>query len=62
MRRASYRLGVICSSIAMADSIRRVTETSGEDVLISMSVGLDEALPIGKEMEKEGIEVIRHII
>ncbi|MBW1789297.1 MAG: sigma 54-interacting transcriptional regulator, partial [Deltaproteobacteria bacterium] len=58
MGQTNYRLGVICSSIAMADSIRRVTGTSVEEVQISMSTGIDEALPIGKEMEKEGIEVI----
>lgn len=54
----NFSIGVICSSIAMADSIKRVTENTEQEVQICMSAGLDEAIPIGKRLEKDGIEVI----
>jgi transcriptional regulator with PAS, ATPase and Fis domain len=60
MKQMPYRVGAICSSIAMAESIRRTTGTYENDTQISISIsnGIDEALPIGEEMQEKGIEVI----
>ena len=51
-------LGVVASSPMLTDCVRKVAEDQGENIRVVMVRGLDEAIPIGKEMEQEGIEVI----
>lgn len=54
----SFRLGVIASSVILKECVQRVAENQKENIRVVMVRGLDEAIPVGKEMEREGIEVI----
>ena len=53
----SFKLGVIGSSIPLITCVRQIAEEENEDIQISLK-GLEEAIPVGKEMEKAGVEVI----
>jgi len=57
MENKRFRLGVITSSISLSNYVRRITSGSEDDIQVS-SKGLDEALPVGAQMEKDGVEVI----
>jgi propionate catabolism operon transcriptional regulator len=52
-----FKLGVIGSSIPLINCVRQIAEEENEDIRISLK-GLEEAIPVGKEMEKAGVEVI----
>ena len=51
------KFGVITSSGTIISHVREIAENRDEDILISLK-GLEEAIPIGKRMEKDGAEVI----
>jgi PAS domain S-box-containing protein len=57
MKNVKFKLGAITSSITLSNYIRKITSDSKHDIRVS-SKGLDEALPVGKQMEKDGVEVI----
>ncbi len=57
MKKTPYRIGAITSSISLSNYVREIMSESKEEIRVS-SKGLDEALPVGRQMEKDGIEVI----
>jgi len=58
MSQRNFSLGVIATSMALTDCVSRVAESMREDIQIAMARGMDEAIPVGKEMERTGTEVI----
>jgi hypothetical protein len=50
-------LGVIASSIPLINHVRDIAANLDDEIMIS-SRGLDEAVQVGKDMEKAGVEVI----
>ena len=57
MKTQPFKIGVITSSISLSNYVRKIMVESDEDIRVS-SKGLDEALPVGRQMERDGIEVI----
>lgn len=57
MKKQPLKIGVVTSSISLSNYFREYANKSKEDIWIS-SKGLDEAIPIGNKMEKDGVEVI----
>lgn len=57
MKKSKFKLGAITSSITMSTYILEMMSSPGYDITVS-SKGLDEALPVGRQMEKNGVEVI----
>jgi transcriptional regulator, propionate catabolism operon regulatory protein len=52
-----FKIGIIASSSTLINHAQEIAEKMDDDILISLT-GLDEAIPVGKEMEKSGAEVI----
>jgi PAS domain S-box-containing protein len=52
-----YKIGAITSSISLSNYVRAFMAESRDDIRVS-SKGLDEAIPVGRQMEKAGVEVI----
>jgi len=52
-----FKIGVIGSSIPLINCVRQIAEEEHGHIQISLK-GLEEAIPVGKEMEKAGVEVI----
>jgi transcriptional regulator with PAS, ATPase and Fis domain len=57
MKKLRYKLGVIASSIPLINHVRDIAANLDDEIMIS-SRGLDEAVQVGKDMEKAGVEVI----
>lgn len=57
MNNNPFRIGVITSSISLAHYVTTVGHSS-EDIIRVSSKGLDDAIPVGRKMERDGIEVI----
>lgn len=57
MNDKKIKIGVIASSIPLINHVQEIAQKNNEEILISL-MGLDEAVSIGKEMEKAGAEVI----
>ncbi len=57
MNKKSFRIGVITSSISLAQYITDMSSSSEHMIQVS-SKGLDDAIPVGRKMESDGIEVI----
>ncbi len=57
MKEKQIKIGAFASSISLAECIRRITEEQHYQITISQE-GLDTAIPVGKKMERSGIEVI----
>jgi PAS domain S-box-containing protein len=57
MKNQPFKIGAITSSISLSNYVRTFMAESTDDIRVS-SKGLDEAIPVGRQMEKEGVEVI----
>lgn len=57
MRKKKYRIGIFASSRSLIERIQTLSSRQDDHIYINTQ-GLDEAVPIGLEMEKNGIEVI----
>jgi propionate catabolism operon transcriptional regulator len=57
MSKKPFRIGIITSSISLANHVSEIAHSS-EDVIQASSKGLEEAIPIGRNMERDGVEVI----
>ncbi len=51
------RIGMICSNLKLAEKARKVAEAGGVRVEIRIGT-LEEAIPVGRDLESRGIEVI----
>lgn len=57
MNNKKFKIGIIASSIPLIKHVQEIAEKQNEDIIISLK-GLDEAISVGKDMEKAGVEVI----
>lgn len=57
MQEKRIKIGVIISSTSMADHIKSLRHDPRYDLRLSVS-GLEEAIPVGETMQREGVEVI----
>ncbi len=57
MKEVKHSLGVIASSIQIVNHAREIAEELNEDIRLSLK-GLHDAIPVGKDMERSGVEVI----
>ncbi len=57
MKKSKYRIGFISSSIQLVNHAREISEELDYDIEVSSS-GLDRAIPVGREMEASGVEVV----
>lgn len=57
MKTQPFKIGVITSSVSLSNYVRKIMAESDDHIKVS-SKGLDEAISVGKKMEREGIEVI----
>ena len=58
MNEQRIKLGLIYSSSLLNDHILRIVKERSEEILVSMVNGLNEAIPVGRNMQEEGAEVI----
>lgn len=58
MRETPIKIGVFTSNTSMLDHIKRIAATDNEVSISIAHHGLDKAVPIGRKMEKDGIEVL----
>ena len=57
MNEKKITIGVFASSISLGESVQRIAEAHQDRIIIAYE-GLEAAVPVGKKMEKEGVEVI----
>ena len=57
MKKNKYKIGFIASSIQLVNHAREISEELDYDIKVSTN-GLDEAIPVGREMEASGVEVV----
>ena len=57
MNKKAFRIGVITSSLSLAHEVAGIVHSS-EDIIHVSSKGLDKAIPAGRKMERDGVEVI----
>ena len=57
MHNENFRIGFIMSSIPLVNHASRIARKENLDFMVS-SKGLEEAVPVGREMENSGVEVI----
>ena len=57
MTKNKYKIGFIASSIQLVNHAREISEELDYDIKVSTN-GLDEAIPVGREMEASGVEVV----
>ena len=58
MVKRAIKIGLIYSSSLVDERILRIINECSENISFTMIRGLDEAIPVGKAMEKDGVEVI----
>lgn len=61
MIKQPYKIGVITSSISLLNLAKEIEKKTDEEIQIS-SKGLKKAIPVGKEMERNGVEVIISVL
>ena len=57
MKPSLFNIGVFISSISLGNEISRITREQQDNFTISHK-SMEEAIPVGKEMERAGVEVI----
>lgn len=57
MTTSLFNIGVFISSVSLGNEISRITREQQDNFIISHK-SMEEAIPVGKEMERAGVEVI----